>query len=114
MLRNLKSVYVKFSPLDPRAASARELLQRVGCEKARKSNPDCTVEFNVDDKLASGSSFVELKFTDDERYKLSTADLKVDDITRIIQQKATEMELRSVMKDVNYDPFKAQNRMAAS
>jgi large subunit ribosomal protein L53 len=112
MLKHLKRVFVKFAPTDPRATSARELLQRVGCDKARKSNPECQVEFQADNAVGPNGSYVELLFVDDEQRQLRTADLKIDDIVRIIQQKATEMELRSVMKDVKYDPFKAENRIA--
>jgi len=104
MLRHLKRVFIQFSPLDPRATSARELLQRVGCDAARKSNPACAVEFSVDEAGAPGSGFVELQFNDDARQRLPTADYRVDDIVRIIEQKASEMELRSVMKEVGFDP----------
>lgn len=56
MLRHLKRVFIQFSPLDPRATSARELLQRVGCDAARKSNPDCAVDFQVDEDAAPGGA----------------------------------------------------------
>ena len=107
MLRHLKRVFIQFSPLDPRATSARELLQRVGCDAARKSNPECAVEFKVDEDAAPGSSFVELQFVDDAQARLATADYRVDDIVRIIEQKASEMEMRSVMKEVGFDPSAA-------
>ncbi|KIY99651.1 hypothetical protein MNEG_8310 [Monoraphidium neglectum] len=104
MLRHLKRVFIQFSPLDPRATSARELLQRVGCDAARKSNPSCQVEFNIDEAGKPGSSFVELQFVDDAQAKLQTADYRVDDIVRIIEQKASEMEMRTVMTEVGFDP----------
>lgn len=107
MLRHLKRVFIQFAPLDPKATSARELLQRVGCDAARKSNPACVVEFSIDEKGKPGSSFVELQFVDDVQQRLNTADYRVDDIVRIIQQKASEMEMRSVMKEVGFDPQKA-------
>lgn len=49
-------------------------------------------------------SFVELQFTDNETHKLYTADLKLQDILKLIQQKTTEMEARSIFKEVNFDP----------
>ncbi|KAI8477140.1 MAG: hypothetical protein J3K34DRAFT_399503 [Monoraphidium minutum] len=104
MLRHLKRVFIQFSPLDPRATSARELLQRVGCDAARKSNPACQVEFNIDEAAKPGTSFVELQFNDDAQQRLPTADYRVNDIVRIIEQKASEMEMRSVMKEVGFDP----------
>jgi large subunit ribosomal protein L53 len=107
MLRHLKRVFIQFSPLDPRATSARELLQRVGCDAARKSNPACAVDFAVDESGAPGSSFVELQFADDATQRLATADYRVDDIVRIIAQRASEMEMRSVMTEVGYDPAAA-------
>lgn len=108
MLRHLKRVFIQFSPLDARATSARELLQRVGCDAARKSNPACEVEFKVEESGAAGGSFVELQFVDDATARLSTADHRVDDIVRLIEQKASEMEMRSVMKEVGFDPSKQQ------
>lgn len=47
MLKSLRRVFIQFSPLDPRATAARELLQRVGNDISRKSNPDCVVEYKV-------------------------------------------------------------------
>jgi large subunit ribosomal protein L53 len=114
VLRHLKRVFISFSPLDPRATSARELLQRVGCDAARKSNPACAVEFAVDEAAAPGTSYVELQFADDQQARLATADFRVDDIVRIIEQKASEMEMRSVMKEVGYDPVKAAAAAAAA
>jgi large subunit ribosomal protein L53 len=113
MLRHLKRVFIQFSPLDPRATSARELLQRVGCDAARKSNPACAVDFSVDEAGGAGSAFVELQFVDDAQQRLPTADLRVDDIVRLIDQKASEMELRAVMKEVGFDPA-AQAAAAAA
>eukprot|EP00879_Flechtneria_rotunda_P028572 GHRR01030730.1.p1 GENE.GHRR01030730.1~~GHRR01030730.1.p1 ORF type:complete len:110 (-),score=13.84 GHRR01030730.1:136-465(-) len=105
MLKHLKRVIIQFHPSDPKATAARELLQRVGNDKARKSNPDCVIDYKVIETSQISRSFIELQFADLESHKLYTADLRVDDIVKLIEQKATEMELRSVMKDVNYDPF---------
>ena len=112
MLRHLKRVFIQFSPADPRATSARELLQRVGNDKARKSNPDCAVDFKVDEGAGEGAAVVELQFVDDDTRRLRTADLRVTDIVRMIEEKATEMEMKSVMADVKYDPFKPEHRIS--
>jgi hypothetical protein len=40
--------------------------------------------------------------------------LQVADIVKLIDQKATEMELRGVMKDVNYDPYSNQGKPKAA
>lgn len=47
---------------------------------------------------------MELQFLDNETHKLYTADMKLQDILRLIQQKTTEMEARSIFKEVNFDP----------
>jgi hypothetical protein len=47
MLKSLRRVFIQFSPLDPRATAARELLQRVGNAASRTSNPECVVEYKV-------------------------------------------------------------------
>lgn len=47
MLKSLRRVFIQFSPLDPRATAARELLQRVGNDTSRKSNPDCVVDYKA-------------------------------------------------------------------
>eukprot|EP00775_Hariotina_reticulata_P000227 gene227-430_t len=100
MLKHLKRVFIEFHPGDPQSTAARELLQRVGNAQARKSNPDCVVDYKVVETAHIPKSVVELQFSDNESHKLYTADLKVADIVKIIEQKATEMELRSVMKDL--------------
>lgn len=114
MLKHLKRVFIQFHPSDARATAARELLARVGNDKARKSNPDCVVEYKVVETPQVPRSFIELQFADNESHKLYTADLKVADIVKLIEQKATEMELKSVMKDVAYDPFSDVNRQKQS
>uniref|UniRef100_A0A383VCI6 Large ribosomal subunit protein mL53 n=1 Tax=Tetradesmus obliquus TaxID=3088 RepID=A0A383VCI6_TETOB len=109
MLKHLKRVFIQFHPSDARATPARELLARVGNDKARKSNPDCVVDYKVVETAQIPRSFIELQFADNEQHKLYTADLKVADIVKLIEQKATEMELRGVMKDVNFDPYSSQS-----
>eukprot|EP00877_Chromochloris_zofingiensis_P012262 jgi/Chrzof1/728/Cz01g26160.t1 len=108
MLRILKRVVIEFSPTDPKAASARELLHRVGSDAAKIANPDLQVSLTVDEQLAHGRSVVGLHFVDDQQQTLLSAEYKIGDILSIIKQKSSEMELRSVMKDVGYDPFKAK------
>ena len=103
MLRHLKRVFVSFSPYDAKATSARELLQRIGCDAARKSNPQCAVDFAVDEAAPDGGAFVELQFADGAEARLGTADLKVADIVRVIEAKSAEMELRAVLRDVGFD-----------
>jgi large subunit ribosomal protein L53 len=114
MLRHLKRVFISFSPLDPHAASARELLQRVGCDSARASNPACAVDFAVDEASPAGGARVELEFTDGSAVKLAAADYKVDGIVRVIESKAAGMEQRSVFAEVGFDPEKAAAAAAAS
>eukprot|EP00878_Enallax_costatus_P011841 GHUV01012363.1.p1 GENE.GHUV01012363.1~~GHUV01012363.1.p1 ORF type:complete len:119 (+),score=22.17 GHUV01012363.1:727-1083(+) len=114
MLKHLKRVFIQFHPADARATAARELLARVGNDKSRKSNPECVVDYKVVETAQVPRCFVELQFTDNEKQKLYTADLTVADIVRIIEQKATEMELRTVMKEVGYDPFSEANRQKQS
>lgn len=98
MLRHLKRVFISFSPLDPKATSARELLQRVGCDAARKSNPACAVDFAVNEAAPPGGAFVELQFVDDATAKLPTADFRVDDIVRIIEQKVGRARARAAAR----------------
>jgi large subunit ribosomal protein L53 len=77
MLKHLKRVFIQFHPSDTRATAARELLARVGNDKARKSNPDCVVDYKVVETAQIPRSFIELQFADNEQHKLYTADLKV-------------------------------------
>lgn len=77
MLKQLKRVFIQFHPSDAKATAARELLARVGNDKARKSNPDCVVEYKVVETAQIPRSFIELQFSDSENHKLYTADLKV-------------------------------------
>lgn len=114
MLKHLKRVFIQFHPSDGKATAARELLARVGNDKARKSNPDCVVEYKVVETSQIPRSFIELQFSDSESHRLYTADLKVADIVKLIEQKATEMELRSVMKDVGYDPLNGCHKQKMS
>lgn len=108
MLKHLKRVFVQFAPGDPKAASARELLQRLTTDKAKKSNPACVVEFKVDEGGAPGKAFVDLTFNDNEQRTLHTAEHGVQQIAEVIEQKAGEMELRTVFKEVGFDPWNNQ------
>lgn len=113
MLKHLKKVVVRFSPGDAKAASARELLQRLTTDKAKKSNPGCVVEFKIDEDGALGKASVDLTFVDNEQRQILTAEHGIEQIAEVIQQKAGEMELRSVFKEVGYDPWKKENRLGA-
>lgn len=83
MLRHLKRVFIEFAPGDPRSTSARELLQRLGCDSARKSNPDCVLDFRAAEDAPAGGSTVELVFSDGEQAKLATADMRIADIVKV-------------------------------
>lgn len=107
MLRHLQKVIIQFSPAD---TSAREFLQRVSGTKARSSNPTCKVDFSIVDD--GSPAFVELTFTDKESRKLMMKDFKVDDVSKIIELKGGEMELKGVMQEVGYDPWKPDHRVS--
>ena len=97
MLKFVKKVSIQFTPGDFGSVSARELLQRISGDRAKKSNPVCLVEF----KIAEGQGekpYVELVFTDGEQRKMLTADLSVQEIAKMIELKGSEMELKGVMK----------------
>jgi hypothetical protein len=111
MLRHLRKVYIQFAAGDVRSKSARELLQRLGCDKARKSNADCSVEFTITENPSDNDCYVDLTFVDNDQRRISTADRKTDDIMRVIQSKAKEMEMRDVMKEVAFDPWNSKNRI---
>lgn len=57
----------------------------------------------VEEGAVEGKSFVELQFADNETHKLFTADLKLQDILKLIDQKTTEMEARLVFKEVGFE-----------
>lgn len=63
-LRHLKRVFVQFTAGDPRAVSARDFLARLSGEGARKSNPQCKVEFSISETAPHGKAFVDLTFND--------------------------------------------------
>lgn len=124
MLKFLKSVAIRFHPADPTATSARELLQRVGSASARKSNPDCDVSFRVLEGGAaataaarggggngagtgpspSSAATVALEFSDGERRELLARDYTVADFVKVIEEKATAMELKQVLTECKFDP----------
>lgn len=106
MLKHLKRVFVSFQPGDAKAVSARELLQRVSGDRAKKSNPGCKIEFKVDEDVPKGGSYVELHFQDGESRRVTTAGKGILDIARIIEQKGNEMEMRGVFKEVGFEPWK--------
>lgn len=125
MLKFLKAVSIRFNPADPSATSARELLQRVGSAAARKSNPDCDVSFRVlegpvvvgggsgsggsggDSGGAAASATVALEFSDGERRELRARDYTVTDFVKVIEEKATAMELKQVLTECKFDAEKA-------
>jgi hypothetical protein len=121
MLKFLKAVSIRFNPADPSATSARELLQRVGSAAARKSNPDCDVSFRVLEGPvvvgggsgsggsggAAASATVALEFSDGERRELRARDYTVTDFVKVIEEKATAMELKQVLTECKFDAEKA-------
>jgi len=137
MLKFLKSVAIRFNPADPTATSARELLQRVGSASARKSNPDCNVSFRVlEGRPAAaggnggngggtggeasgtgggggGGATVALEFSDGERRELRARDYTVADFVKVIEEKATAMELKQVLTECKFDPEAAAAAEAA-
>ncbi|GFH28780.1 uncharacterized protein HaLaN_27327, partial [Haematococcus lacustris] len=71
---------------------------------SKKSNPSCKIEFKIDEDAAPGSSFVELHFSDDEQRKIALSATTVDDIARIIERKASAMELVALLKECHPCP----------
>ena len=65
----------------------------------------------VDEQGLSGRAYVDLTFADNESRRVQTAEMSVEDIARLIEQKAGEMEMRTVMKEVGYDPWAQANRL---
>eukprot|EP00201_Polytomella_parva_P014205 CAMPEP_0175059548 /NCGR_PEP_ID=MMETSP0052_2-20121109/12493_1 /TAXON_ID=51329 ORGANISM="Polytomella parva, Strain SAG 63-3" /NCGR_SAMPLE_ID=MMETSP0052_2 /ASSEMBLY_ACC=CAM_ASM_000194 /LENGTH=71 /DNA_ID=CAMNT_0016325109 /DNA_START=180 /DNA_END=395 /DNA_ORIENTATION=- len=66
---------------------------------------------NVLENGLAGAAFVELEFVDKDTRRILTADLKVEEILMQIQDKGGEMILQGLMKEVNYDPWKKENRL---
>lgn len=113
-LRHLRKAFVQFNPSDPKAVSARELLQRLTGDKAQKSNPACNVQFDIAEDGQPGKAFVELTFNDGAEIKVLTADYPVVDLSRMIDRKGNEMELKQVLSEVKgFDPWKAENRLGS-
>mmetsp|Transcript_18602 Transcript_18602/g.33797 ORF Transcript_18602/g.33797 Transcript_18602/m.33797 type:complete len:84 (+) Transcript_18602:138-389(+) len=77
----------------------------------KKSNPSCEINMNVLENGLAGAAFVELEFVDKDTRRILTADLKVEEILMQIQDKGGEMILQGLMKEVNYDPWKKENRL---
>ncbi|GAX82227.1 hypothetical protein CEUSTIGMA_g9655.t1 [Chlamydomonas eustigma] len=111
-LRHLKRVFIQFSPGDLKAVSARELLQQLSGDGARKSNVACKVDFNIAEQGGQGKAFVELDFNDNTKMKVMTADYPVHELSKMIERKGYEMELKSVLGEVKgFDPWKSENRI---
>lgn len=72
------------------------------------------MDMQVQEGSNVGRSYVELQFADNETHKLYTADLKLQDILKLIEQKTTEMEARSIFKEVNFDPAAAASKAASN
>jgi len=100
MLKHLKRVFIQFGPGDPKSVSARELLMRVNGSRAKKSNPNCAVDFSIDEDAEPGRAFVELHFADEDKRKVFMADRRAEEITRMMEEKGTELETKSVLKEV--------------
>jgi len=55
-LAGLSKIVVRFSPSSPLARPAREFLARVGCSKARATNPGCEVRAELLDPYSPSAS----------------------------------------------------------
>ncbi|KAF5842621.1 hypothetical protein DUNSADRAFT_6091 [Dunaliella salina] len=87
---------------------------RVNGSRAKKSNPNCSVDFSIDEDAEPGKAFVELHFADEDKRKVFMADRRAEEITRLMEEKGTELETRSVLKEVKFDPWKPENRLDSS
>ena len=63
------------------------------------------VDFHLDEDAEHGKSFVELHFADEDKRKVLMADRRAEDITRMMTEKSTELETRSVLKEVRVKTF---------
>ena len=55
-LAGISKIVVRFSPSSPLARPAREFLARVGCSKARATNPSCEVRAELVDNASPSTS----------------------------------------------------------
>lgn len=55
-LAGISKIVVRFSPSSPLARPAREFLARVGCSKARATNPSCEVRAELVDNTSPSTS----------------------------------------------------------
>jgi len=69
--------------------------------RAKKSNPNCAIDFSINEEAEHGKAFVELHFVDDDKRKVFLADRRAEEITRMMEEKGTELETRSVLKEVD-------------
>lgn len=73
---------------------------RVNGSRAKRSNPNCAVEFNIDEEADHGKAFVDLHFADEDKRRVYLADRRADEITRLMEDKGSELETKSVLKEV--------------
>eukprot|EP00798_Chlamydomonas_sp_ICE-L_P008761 gene8761-33624_t len=103
-LRHLKRVFVSFTPGDTTAVSAREFLQRITGDKAKKSNPACDVKYDIAEEGIPGKAFVELTFNDNTHTKLFTSESSANQINVLIDKKGADLEMKAIMAEVKFDP----------
>lgn len=73
---------------------------RLNGSRAKRSNPNCAVEFNIDEDGGHGKSFVDLHFADEDKRRVYLADRRADEITRMMEEKGSELETKSVLQEV--------------
>ena len=89
-LAGLSKIVVRFSPSSPLARPVREFLARVGCSKARATNPGCEVRAELIDNngastSTSASGTVEVISSDKKSAMIDASGLSAEGIVRRVQ-----------------------------
>ncbi|KAL6785428.1 hypothetical protein F751_6074 [Auxenochlorella protothecoides] len=99
-LKHIAKVFVQLSPLSGEARSAREFLARATSRKALESNPACEVSQAI---RLNGENFVEVTYASKQVVRISTKDLKIDDIMSRINGVAEDMDMQERLKAAGLD-----------
>ena len=66
MLRCLKRVSVRLCPGDASCGAAKELLARLGCDRARRAHPGCTLDVTLVEQGKDGGVCVRARRCGDD------------------------------------------------
>jgi large subunit ribosomal protein L53 len=99
-LQQITRILIQYSPYVGKTTSIKEFLTQISCKSARLSNPDCKVDTVL---RLKGDPFIELTYENSNVERIETSGMTVLEITKRIQEKMQESDMKDLLEAVKSD-----------